>query len=152
MPQKNKKEYNAYMREYMKQRYYKRRDSVINQLGGKCSICDSTVGLELDHVDRENKKYSISKILAGHSEEKLQKELLKCQVLCSYCHMQKSKKERFGKPETKHGSEWMYTKYKCRCSLCVDSIRSIWRDRHKRARSSDGSSNRLLSDGSSVQI
>lgn len=44
---KSKEEYNAYMRKYMLERYYRRKAEAIIALGGKCVKCGSTDNLEL---------------------------------------------------------------------------------------------------------
>lgn len=82
--------YNDHMAEYMTSRYHRRRNEFIESRGGKCERCNSTDRLELDHVDPDQKKYDIGKILSGGSEAKVQSELAKCQVLCYDCHKEKT--------------------------------------------------------------
>lgn len=81
-----KEEYNARMNEYMKAKYFRRRNAAIEQLGGKCIDCGATNDLEFDHVDPKNKTYNIAQIFSSHSEEKLQKEIQKCVLRCVACH------------------------------------------------------------------
>jgi 5-methylcytosine-specific restriction endonuclease McrA len=123
------------MRQYMKERYYRRRAAAIAQLGGKCVQCGSSEGLEIDHIDPEEKSYDIGRIIATHSEEKVQTELKKCQLLCKDCHLEKSKAMRFGAPEATHGTLHMYSKYKCRCSDCVTEFRRYYREYSAKRRS-----------------
>jgi len=84
--------YNAYMRTYMLKRYRSRRRKAIKDLGGKCVKCGSTKRLEFDH--RDPKKKSFSLWCRTYSEERLAKELAKCQLLCKMCYIKKSILER----------------------------------------------------------
>jgi 5-methylcytosine-specific restriction endonuclease McrA len=121
------------MREYMNRRYYQRREEAIAQLGGKCAQCGSIEGLEIDHIDRSAKSVNVARILT-HSRAKVAEELAKCQLLCADCHTLKSKSERYGKPETKHGSVWMYKKFGCRCDECVEASKSYYREYNAKRR------------------
>lgn len=58
-----------------------------------CSRCgeNNPVVLEMDHL--RDKKYCISEIIYCHTWESVQKELQKCQVLCSNCHKKKTAKD-----------------------------------------------------------
>ena len=89
MPAKN---YNNYMKEYMLARYHRRRSEAIEKLGGECAKCGSREDLEIDHINKEDKGFSIGKLWSC-SQEKFDKEVEKCQVLCSPCHTEKSVKE-----------------------------------------------------------
>lgn len=82
---------NSYMREYMKNRWKKRRANAIHLLGGICVNCGTTENLEFDHVDASYKDFSISRA-SSYSEERWLKELEKCQLLCHTCHLAKSSK------------------------------------------------------------
>lgn len=82
---------------------------------GPCRQCGSTVDLQIDHIDPSKKVFRISDCWASMKPERLA-ELEKCQVLCQKCHQRKTIRESF--PERQHGSIKMYTKGKCRCSLC----------------------------------
>lgn len=83
------KDYNNYMREYMLRRYYRRRGEAIEKLGGQCKSCGTTDDLEFDHIDPDQKEYSIAKIFTSGSEGKVQAEVAKCQLLCTDCHKKK---------------------------------------------------------------
>src|SRR5699024_4865730 len=85
--------YNQYMAEYMKARYYRRRDEWIDRLGGECSICYTSEELEFDHVDASSKTFDIAKILSGGSAAKVEVEMAKCQLLCKPHHLEKSLRE-----------------------------------------------------------
>lgn len=81
---------NEYMRNYMRERWKKRRSDAIELLGGVCVKCGSIDNLEFDHIDSTKKSFSITK---NHSMNKKQwdEELKKCQLLCSDCHSEKTK-------------------------------------------------------------
>jgi hypothetical protein len=62
------------------------RERSVALLGGKCCLCgyDRCLGaLEFHHVDPEEKEFSISTRM---SWEAVEKELLKCRLVCSNCH------------------------------------------------------------------
>lgn len=82
---------NEYMKEYMLKRWKNRRAKAIEQLGGCCVRCNSTENLEFDHIDASEKSFSVSKFSSA-SEQKWQEEIKKCQLLCSSCHVIKSRK------------------------------------------------------------
>lgn len=107
MAYKNKEDYNK----YIKNRYYERKQILLNQLGGKCRECGSIEKLEFDHVSQNSKKYSITRKLHGLPFNFLKKEVEKCQILCYFCHKKKHK-------QSNHGTRTMYTHHKCRCDLC----------------------------------
>lgn len=110
-------------REYRK----RRRIKAIEYLGGVCSHCGSTNGLQFDHKDPTSKQLEISRaIISAWSWERLSFELDKCQLLCYEHHLEKSKIEGSlgGIPWNKivnprHGTSVMYSRpYRCRCAEC----------------------------------
>lgn len=135
---KDKAEYNAYMRKYMKDRYHARRRATIVLLGGKCVKCGKEDGLEVDHVDRTQKKLKLFE--ESFSEERFQQELQKCQLLCKSCHDEKSAAE-LGK-QMARGTHGTLSSYRyCHCELCRAAKNKWTRDyrakkRTERARSS----------------
>jgi 5-methylcytosine-specific restriction endonuclease McrA len=92
MPPRDRQAYNEYLKNYMTRRYHRRRGEAIKQLGGRCVVCGESNPdkLEFDHVDSTTREFTIAKKLAGVSEEKLQAELEKCQLLCKKCHQEKT--------------------------------------------------------------
>lgn len=92
MANKNKEQYNEYMREYMKRRYHKKRAEAIDFLGGKCVVCGSIENIELDHIDPDLKSIDIAKVWT-YSKEKFWIEVKKCQLLCNECHLEKHKSQ-----------------------------------------------------------
>lgn len=94
------------------------RQRLISMLGGKCAHCGSTENLEFDHLNPSDKEYKISEIL-DFSEDKLQEEAKKCQLLCKKCHHKKTlEKQEYGKEM--HGL-WRFKKHKCRCPQCMEA-------------------------------
>ena len=133
MPRKlNREDYNAYMRVYILKRYHARRKAALKQLGGKCCKCGSTKKLELDHIDRKKKSFSISKLWSV-AKKRFDKELSKCQVLCHPCHEEKTIAE-LGQKRAKgnHGTVSSY-RY-CRCKLCCAAKSKYNREYKQRKR------------------
>lgn len=63
---------------------------IIDSLGGKCCVCgyhNCYASLELHHVEKEEKKYTISNLLSRpQGREVLAREVSKCVLLCANCH------------------------------------------------------------------
>ena len=108
------------------QSYYKRRHLLVELFGGKCVRCGFKNNLQFDHIYPKEKAFTISNYLS-YKIQTILKELSKCQLLCIHCHKEKNKID-IG--EAKHGTYFMYRRYKCRCRPCMDSyniIRKKWR-------------------------
>lgn len=86
MPLKDKEAYNAYMNEYMKKRYTRRRAEAIEQLGGVCVDCGEDENLDLHHLDPSKKSFTIARG-SSFSEKRWQEELNKCVLKCKECHI-----------------------------------------------------------------
>lgn len=121
----NRERYNAYQREYQKQRYHRRKQEWLQRLGGKCVKCGSEQDLEIDHIDPATKSFNLT-ASGTHSEVKITAELAKCQALCKPCHTEKSVLES-GKTLARgtHGTLSAY-RY-CKCAEC----REAW-NKHNR--------------------
>ncbi len=104
---------NDYMRTYMRERYYQRKQEAISILGGKCVDCGATDSLEFDHVDPKIKSFNISKIWS-YSKEHFLGELNKCVLRCKTCHKLKTGLDH---GHNQHGSGLTGVR-NCRCSLC----------------------------------
>ncbi len=117
MAVKDKEVYNEYMNRYMNERYDRRKQKALKQLGNKCVKCGSDKDLQFDHISPQNKEYTICKKLASVSEVKFQEELKKCQLLCVVCHQEKTLID-LGQvsAKTTHGTLSSY-RY-CKCVLC----------------------------------
>ena len=131
---KDREEYNAYMRVYMLSRYHTRREESKRILGGKCIECGDTQNLEIDHIDRAEKKIDVAK-LWSISRNRYLEELHKCQLPCREHHQQKTS----GEVSVKHGGG-KTGKRNCQCDLCRPVKNAYMRQwkRNKRAASSTG--------------
>ena len=59
--------------------------------GGKCEICGYTAclsALTFHHLDKNEKDFNISNEALKHPYRKLKKEVDKCILLCSNCHIE----------------------------------------------------------------
>ena len=92
----------------------------IERLGGRCSRCQSTDRLEIDHVDRRTKTMDFQ-AMAMASHPKFLTELARCQLLCLGCHAEKSKH---------HGDLKRIGAYNGRAKLSEDDVRAIRTLRH----------------------
>ncbi len=99
--------------EYHRNYYYKRKQAIIDHLGGCCTECGSTSNLEVDHIDRNQKKFSINRRLSVKNNLD---ELTKCQLLCWECHRAKTSKENSG---FKHGTMYAFWRKRCGCDVCL---------------------------------
>jgi hypothetical protein len=88
----------AYIREYQRRWLRARRAQFF--AGRTCAECQSTVRLELHHVDRSTK---VSHHVWSWRQERRDAETAQCQVLCSRCHLEKTNNDptlfRFGAGE-----------------------------------------------------
>ena len=100
-----------------------KRERYIQYLGGKCIDCGSTEKLEFDHVDPSTMSFRIAGNI-GRNDLDLMKEIKKCQLLCKKCHVLKTRLERQGSFEIKHGKIGTYVNRKCRCKECT----KVWND------------------------
>ena len=114
MSYKDKKKQNAFQNTWLQ----KRRLEWIDSQGGKCVKCGSVERLEVDHIERAGKT---THRIWSFSEKRRKEELKKCQVLCYYCHKQKTISE-FKKPLV-HGTNNGYNKHKCKCFECMEWMR-----------------------------
>jgi hypothetical protein len=121
----------ADMNTYMVERRKKRREFVIDFLGGECVRCGTTDRLEIDHIDRTTKVEGIANMLS-HSMENLLVELEKCQLLCHALHIEKGKEAgdmasgggHNKLPVPPHGTGARYNMPNgCRCSRCREAKR-----------------------------
>jgi 5-methylcytosine-specific restriction endonuclease McrA len=112
-----------YMRDYMRERYHKKRQDLIKRLGGKCSRCGSKLNLQIDHKDSNKKKFRAADV---HSvaDSLVEQEIGNLQLLCRNCHKKKTDKSwDYSTPKPKHGTLWMYRRHGCRCKKCVDAYK-----------------------------
>lgn len=121
--------YNAYMATYMLERYHRRRAKAVELLGGKCVRCGATEELEFDHIERGLKSGEVAKWFT-QGEAKLKAELVKCQLLCRPCHIEKTRSEM----TVGHGGG-VSGIAGCKCELCKlkynEYMRNWKRERRK---------------------
>lgn len=136
--------YNKYMREYHLKLYHERRNEAIDKLGGKCRLCGGIEDLQFDHIKREDKRFDISKYLLRVSRVKYERELMKCQLLCSGCHVEKTLVERGQKPA--RGTHGTLSSYRyCHCELCKKTKRE-WQRKYRKTHK------RITVDGKRVTV
>ncbi|AMA03130.1 hypothetical protein ACJ69_05480 [Enterobacter asburiae] len=73
--------------------YHNRRTRLakaVEKLGGRCESCGSEYSLQFDHIDPSTKSANVSE-MHYHSDSVFYAEVEKCQLLCSACHIQKTK-------------------------------------------------------------
>ena len=80
----NKEEIMEYYKEYARNR----KNLLKEKMGGKCVKCGATEHLQFDHINPSEKLYNISN---NFHRKDLDEELGKCQLLCSRCHLEKTK-------------------------------------------------------------
>lgn len=78
-----------YHRNYSRQYYHDRKAQLIERLGGECAWCGDTRDLTSDHLDPNEKSFSIGKLL-NFSKKVVDEEIKKCQLLCNNCHIFKT--------------------------------------------------------------
>ena len=74
----------------LKELRHRKRQQLIEHLGGKCVACGVTENLQFDHINRADKLYTIGKILDWNMSRILP-EVDKCQLLCKECHRIKTR-------------------------------------------------------------
>lgn len=121
-------------REYHRNYYRRRRQPMLDYLGGKCADCGSTEELQFDHIDPREKSFEIKANLTLNNPE-VRAELDKCQLLCKPCHLRKSAKERSG---FTHGTMYAWMAKRCRCEVCFPAWRSWHDERNARRRKRGG--------------
>lgn len=98
-------------------RQHKRSAELRRLLGGKCGKCGADENLQFHHMDPKEKLFDIT-AKSSKPWEQLLVELKKCELRCVECH----KKEH----AAEHGIG-MYTKHKCRCTVC----KTAWNEKTK---------------------
>lgn len=77
---------------YLKERGLQRKISFIQKLGGKCSICGYNKNLSalvFHHLNPDEKRLNLDmRTFSGNRYELIEKEVDKCILLCSNCHME----------------------------------------------------------------
>ena len=105
-----------YMRIYMGERYRRIRAEILVKLGSKCAICGSTERLEIDHIDPSKKTMRTERITFV-GQERRDRELENCQLLCDKHHNEKSVKEK-GQTMAQGTHGTLSSVRYCKCDLC----------------------------------
>ena len=74
--------------------YQTRMNKLREAFGNKCVKCGATENLHFDHIDPSTKVDSIGNMANSKGYSKCYEEALKCQLLCSTCHKNKSIENR----------------------------------------------------------
>ena len=82
----NREEMNEYTRKWVTNR----KNLLKEKMGGKCVICGATENLQFDHINPLEKSYNISN---NYFRKDVDEEIAKCQLLCSTCHLEKTKND-----------------------------------------------------------
>lgn len=67
----------------------KNKELLVEYKGGKCEICGynkNTHALDFHHIDPNTKEFTISRLIANKSLEKIKQEVDKCKLVCANCH------------------------------------------------------------------
>lgn len=81
-----------YHRDYSRAYYHRRKQKLIDMLGGKCAKCGTTDELTFDHKDPTEKSFSVGKLL-NYRWSIILREIEKCQILCAPCHREKNRSD-----------------------------------------------------------
>ena len=98
--------------EYDSTRYQAAKRELQGYLGDICAECGSDESLEFDHIDPATKEFAIMSRWNSPLEA-LRPELDKCQLLCTDCHMDKSRRDK----SVEHGAG-SSGKRNCPCGPC----------------------------------
>ena len=104
----------------------------------KCNVCGLKKGakdengnkikFELDHINPEEKSYTITEFIKSFPWEEVLVELDKCQLLCYDCHKKKTAPLK-GK---NHGLTMLRTG--CKCEICKKAGREYMKEYRKKKR------------------
>lgn len=115
-PQEVMKEYR---RRYSLAAYYRRRDALVEKLGGKCAVCLSTEGLCFIRK-KSAPEFRVGQLV--NMNAKRRDALLKhCTLMCSAHAAEKL----HHKGRLTHGTYWAAYKKKCRCDECLEYMANL---------------------------
>ena len=85
---------------YQNKRMKERRKQFRLERGGKCSICgyDKCLeALDFHHLDASKREFGFSRAISkNYSDERINKELDRCILVCANCHREIHYKEKMG--------------------------------------------------------
>lgn len=102
-------------REFDRQRYFEKKDLLLDYLGRECMVCGSSDFIEFDHINPDSKSFSIMARWSAPLEVLLP-EIEKCQPLCRDCHKAKSDRSLVDHGEGTQG------KRGCKCYPCRERM------------------------------
>jgi len=70
--------------------YKKRMNKLRKAFGDKCVMCGATDNLHFDHIDPNTKTAAVGTLATRNGFDRCYQEALKCQLICKYCHKQKT--------------------------------------------------------------
>jgi hypothetical protein len=112
-----RKKMQEYLRDYLPKWRERRRQYALAKLGGKCVRCGATKNLDFDHIDPATKVGDIGRMWQKR-KDLFEAELLKCQLLCKPCHLEKTRENGDNQKAT-HGGWSFAFKRKCKCDICM---------------------------------
>lgn len=125
-------------KQYLIDRYREQRAMFIERLGGKCAKCGVKENLEIDHKRWEEKSFNIARLWPESKLPMVYEELKKCQLLCSDCHLSKTRVDlsniMHSKYEFTHGTFYGWMRKKCTCEVCLAHKASFYDKRNKKRR------------------
>lgn len=121
--------------------YAKRKQELIDYLGGACLVCGATESLEFDHIRWQDKSFTIGQNWGMKDREALYAELDKCQLLCKDHHREKTLADLseigFQQGIT-HGTYYAFQRKKCVCEVCELAKREWYDKRNAKRRDAEG--------------
>lgn len=99
-------------RDFDSERYYQRKEILLDYVGRECVYCGSTKDIEFDHTDPSTKSFTLTQGWKMDLDVLLA-EADKCQALCRECHQKKSDLEK----SVEHGGG-AAGKRGCKCDAC----------------------------------
>lgn len=70
--------------------YNKRKQKLVDMLGGRCVECGTKKLLEFDHEDPNTKSFSIGKAILSMKWDLVVAEAHKCKLRCRKCHLERT--------------------------------------------------------------
>lgn len=74
------------MKVYMRERRASRRLEILRILGNSCAVCGSTEYLEINHLNTDEKEFTLSGCALDKSWDRILAEVSKCNLLCLKHH------------------------------------------------------------------
>jgi hypothetical protein len=105
--------YNGYMREYLRERYQKRRADAIEALGGICQECKVNVDLNVCAIDSTVR--TVKSVFSLSNEKFIPELRTNFRLLCKTCRYNTESSRNF-----KHGAYVAYYRKDCRCDECLE--------------------------------